>query len=68
MATKEELVATVVENYFYDHDDFYDALGTLVDDINLYLRNKPLCTNKNELLLINDVLEEVEKLNQAVGL
>jgi len=67
MANNKEFVAAVFEKYLEYHVDFYGALGTMMDDLNEHLIEKHK-RERNELILVDDILEEVEKINAAVGL
>jgi len=67
MSRNSDLVVAVVDKYIEYHGDLYGALGTLVDDINAHLKAKHQ-TQRNEVVLVDDIFEEIEKLNEAVGI
>ena len=67
MPSNKEFAVAVVDKYIEYHGDLYGALGTLIDDINAHLKAKHNAT-RNEVVLVDDIFEEIEKLNEAVGI
>ena len=68
MSRNKELASAIVERYLEHYDDFFDALGNFVDDVNAYLKESGKTNSEKEILLVDDIFQEIEKINEAVGI
>lgn len=59
-------VKALVDKYFAEHDDFWDAVQEMVDDINVYARSKPHLTNENIILSKYNLFDIKEAMKEFI--